>query len=72
VARTAFTAGAGLDVGPLRLDLGFEAANRDYRFDDLFDDAMFGGTTRVRKDRVDESSLTGFATVSWAWAALGR
>ncbi|HMB68001.1 MAG TPA: outer membrane protein transport protein, partial [bacterium] len=71
VARTAFTFGGGLDLGPLRADLGFEFSNRDYRFDDLFDDAMFGGNTRTRKDLVDESALTVYGTVTYALPGLG-
>jgi long-subunit fatty acid transport protein len=71
VATTAFTFGGGLDLGPLRADLGFEFSNRDYRFDDLFDDAMFGGNTRTRKDLVDESALTVYGTVSYVLPGLG-
>jgi hypothetical protein len=71
VAATAFTVGGGLDLGPLRADLGFEFANRDYRFDDLFDDAMFGGNTRTRKDLVDESALTVYGTVTYDLPGLG-
>lgn len=71
IATTAFTFGGGVDLGPLRADLGFEFANRDYRFDDLFDDAMFGGNTRTRKDLVDESALTVYGTVSYVLPGLG-
>jgi hypothetical protein len=71
VATTAFTFGGGLDLGPLRADLGFEFSNRNYRFDDLFDDAMFGGNTRTRKDLVDESAVTVYGTVSYVLPGLG-
>ena len=55
----------------MRADLGFEFANRDYRFDDLFDDAMFGGNTRTQKDIVDESALTVYGTVTYDLPGLG-
>ena len=53
VATTTFTFGAGLDAGPLKADLGFEVGNRKYRFEDLFDDADFGGTTRLVQHLAD-------------------
>jgi hypothetical protein len=71
VAATTFTLGGGLDVGPLRADLAFEAASRDYRFADLFDDGMFGGTSRTSKDLVDESSVTAYGTVTWVLPGWG-
>ncbi|NNE44421.1 MAG: hypothetical protein HKN12_09440 [Gemmatimonadetes bacterium] len=71
VATTSFTFGGGLDVGPLRADLGFEIGNRDYRFQDLFDDSMFGGTTRTSTDLVDESTLTAYGSVSYALEGFG-
>lgn len=71
VATTTFTFGGGLDVGALHADLGFEVASRDYRYPDLFDDALFGGTTHARKDRVDESSVTVYGTLSYAVPGFG-
>jgi hypothetical protein len=71
VATTTFTLGGGLDIGPVRADLGFEAATRDYRFDDLFDDAMFGGTSRSAKDLVEESSVTAHGTLTWVLPGWG-
>jgi hypothetical protein len=71
VATTAFTFGGGLDVGPLRADLAFEVANRRYRFEDLFDDAMFGGASRVPKDIVEESGTSAFLTLGAGWPLFG-
>jgi hypothetical protein len=72
VAATTFTLGGGLDVGPLRADLGLEIATRDYRQADLFDDALFGGTSRTELDQVDESAVTAYGTLSWALEGFGR
>ncbi|MFN8176970.1 MAG: outer membrane protein transport protein [bacterium] len=71
VATTAFTFGGGLDVGPLRADLAFEVANRRYRYPDLFDDARFGGNTRLQKDFVEENGTSAFLTVGARFAPLG-
>ena len=71
VATTAFTFGSGLDVGPLRADLAFEIANRHYRFDDLFDDALFGGNSHVTKDFVEENGAALFVTVGTKFAPFG-
>ncbi len=71
VATTAFTFGGGVDAGRVRADLSFEVANRRYRHEDLFDDAVFGGETRVRTDLVEESGTSMFLTVGSTWAVLG-
>ncbi|MBZ0270311.1 hypothetical protein K8I85_19335, partial [bacterium] len=71
VATTAFTFGAGFRVGALRADLAFEVASREYRYEDLFDDAVFGGTTRVRKDLVEENGSSMFATVTYDLPSFG-
>jgi hypothetical protein len=65
VATTAFTFGSGFDYGPLRAELAFEISNRQYRYGDLFDDAVFGGTTRTQEDRVEENSSSAYFTVSY-------
>lgn len=71
VATTAFTFGGGLDVGRVHADLSFEVANRTYRYRDLFDDAVFGGDTRIQKDLVEESGTSMFLTVGSRWEILG-
>jgi hypothetical protein len=65
VATTAFTFGSGFDYGPLRAELAFEISNRQYRYEDLFDDAVFGGTTRTQEDRVEENSSSVYFTVAY-------
>jgi hypothetical protein len=55
----------------VRADLSFEIANRRYRFGDLFDDALFGGDTRVQKDLVEESGTSMYLTIGSRWAVLG-
>jgi hypothetical protein len=67
IATSAFTFGSGLDVGPLRADVAFELASREYRFDDLFADSLFGGRDRVQTDRVDESSTLAYLTLSYRY-----
>lgn len=71
VATTAFTFGAGFRVGPLRADLAFEVANREYRYEDLFDDAVFGGTTRRQKDLVEENGSSMFGTLTYDLPTFG-
>ena len=71
VATTAYTFGSGLDVGPLRADLAFEITNRHYRFDDLFDDALFGGNSHAQKDFVEENGASMFVTVAAKFAPFG-
>jgi hypothetical protein len=71
VATTAFTFGGGLDVGPLRADLAFEIANRNYRYPDLFSDATFGGDARVTTDLVEESATSAFVTLGARFAPFG-
>jgi len=71
VATTAFTFGAGFRVGPLRADLAFEVSNREYRYEDLFDDAVFGGTTRRQKDLVQEDSSSLFGTLTYDLPTFG-
>jgi hypothetical protein len=71
VATTAFTFGGGLDVGPLRADLAFEVANRNYRHADLFSDAAFGGDVRVSSDLVEESGTSAFLTLGARFAPFG-
>ena len=71
VATSAFTFGAGFRVGPLRADLAFEVASRQYRFQDLFDDAVFGGTTRQQKDLVEENTSSMFGTLTYDLPSFG-
>lgn len=71
VATTAFTFGAGFRVGALRADLAFEVASREYHYADLFDDAVFGGSTRVRKDLVEENGSSMFLTVNYDLPPFG-
>ncbi len=71
VATTAFTFGGGFDYGPLRADVAFEVANREYRFEDLVDDALIGGTTRTQLDRVEESFASAFMTLSYDLQSFG-
>jgi hypothetical protein len=66
VTTTAFTFGAGIDVGPLVADLAFEIANRDYRAEDVFDDAAFGGTSHPTTDLVEEVGSAAFLTLTYA------
>ncbi len=72
IAGTSFTFGGGLPVGPLSLDLAFEVKNRAYRFEDLFEDSMFGGLDRVSTDRVEESSASAFVTLGYAFRPRGE
>ena len=65
IASTAFTFGSGIDAGPLRADVGFEIGSRQYRFEDLFADSMFGGRDRVQTDRVEEASTLAYLTLSY-------
>jgi hypothetical protein len=71
VVTTSFTFGGGLLFGPLRADAGVEVANRKYRHDDLFDDAFFGGTSRVTQDLVEENATFGYVTLSTTFDPWG-
>ena len=66
IATTAFTLGGGFDAGPLRADVAFEVATRDYRAEDVFDDALFGGTTHVAKDKIEETGASAYLTLTYA------
>jgi long-subunit fatty acid transport protein len=70
IASSAFTFGGGLDLGALHADLAFEVGSREYRFDDLFDDSLFGGNARTQADLVEESTLSGFLTMSYGLDGL--
>lgn len=71
IATTAFTFGGGFHYASVRTDIAFEVANRQYRFDDLFDDSLFGGNSRIQKDRVEESSSSMFVTVTYDYEQFG-
>jgi hypothetical protein len=66
IATTAFTLGGGFGAGPLRADVAFEVATRDYRAEDVFDDALFGGDTHVTKDKVEETGASAYLTLTYA------
>jgi hypothetical protein len=71
ITTTAFTFGAGIEKGPLRADLAFEVSHREYRFEDLFDDALYGGRTRTGTDLVEEDATSAFVTLSYAHVPFG-
>jgi hypothetical protein len=66
VTTTAFTFGGGLTIGPLRTDIAFEVANREYHYEDLFQDSLFGGADRIQKDAVKEAATSAFVTLTYA------
>lgn len=71
VTTTAFTFGGGLTIGPLRTDIAFEVANREYRYEDLFQDSLFGGADRIQRDAVKEASTSAFVTLTYAREVRG-
>ncbi len=60
MAISSFTFGTGFETKGIKIDLGGEIGNREYRQDDLFPDSL-----PPRKDRVKESLLKLIATVSY-------
>lgn len=72
IAGTSFTFGGGLPAGPVTVDLAFEVRHRAYRFEDLFEDSMFGGLDRTATDRVEESSAAAFLTLGYVFRSRGE
>ncbi len=60
MAVSSFTFGTGFETKGIKIDLGGEIGNREYRQEDLFPDG-----SELRKDRVKESLLKLIATVSY-------
>ena len=71
VVNTSFTVGGGVPIGPLRADGAIEVMNRKYRFPDLFDDADFGGSTRIQDDLVEENQTFFYVTLSTEFDPFG-
>jgi hypothetical protein len=73
ITRTAFTFGLGFGKGPTTFDLGFELASREYRYQDVFDDGDFGGSSRGDEptDLIKETTTGIFLSLNWATDSIG-